>query len=209
MNQFDCLFDFTIYYALQEALVNKGSMHAIADSLNAHWPQNTIKGLFFDNHDVTRFLNTAGFPELKAAMAVIMTADGVPFVYYGTEAGMRGGPTDEDNRECLDLSKTDKQIMELIKKLNFFRRDRKLWELPQTVRHVFNTALAYSRGTNLIVISNKESDQLTLRNHPYESGEKVCDFLSPSDCYEIEPNGILRVTVSSVAILVPAVTLTE
>ena len=62
-----------------------------------------MKGLFFDNHDVKRFLNNAGFLELKAALTIIMTADGVPFITYGTEAGMRGGETDEENRECLNM----------------------------------------------------------------------------------------------------------
>lgn len=64
---------------------------------------------FIDNHDVARFLyNGAGvepFPEgrdryvaLKNALLFLLTEDGIPCIYYGTEQGFEGG-NDPANRE--------------------------------------------------------------------------------------------------------------
>jgi glycosidase len=68
---------------------------------------------FMDNHDVPRFLNDppsasvcpAGDTEcpietLHAALAYLMTEDGIPCLYYGTEQDFAGG-NDPQNREVL------------------------------------------------------------------------------------------------------------
>ncbi len=56
---------------------------------------------FLDNHDVPRFLNLApSRPALHAALAYLLTTDGVPALYYGTEQELSGG-IDPDNREDL------------------------------------------------------------------------------------------------------------
>jgi len=54
---------------------------------------------FVDNHDVPRFLSQ--FPDparFRNAVAFLLTTDGVPCLYYGTEQGFKGGP-DPSNRE--------------------------------------------------------------------------------------------------------------
>ena len=72
---------------------------------------------FLDNHDVPRFLYSAtpsispsddeatraakiarGQLRLRNALAYLLTIDGVPCIYYGTEQNLRGGP-DPSNRE--------------------------------------------------------------------------------------------------------------
>ncbi len=56
---------------------------------------------FVDNHDLPRFL--FDFPEqskLHAALAYLMTQDGIPCLYYGTEQDFAGG-NDPSNRERL------------------------------------------------------------------------------------------------------------
>jgi alpha-amylase len=57
---------------------------------------------FIDNHDVQRFLFDApgGEPALKAALVFLLTEDGIPCIYYGTEQGFDGG-NDPANREPL------------------------------------------------------------------------------------------------------------
>lgn len=57
---------------------------------------------FIDNHDVPRFLFDApgGEPALRAALTFLLTEDGIPCLYYGTEQGFAGG-NDPANREPL------------------------------------------------------------------------------------------------------------
>jgi alpha-amylase len=56
---------------------------------------------FMDNHDVPRFLFDKSDPAaLKSALVYLMTEDGIPCIYYGTEQGFSGG-NDPGNREPL------------------------------------------------------------------------------------------------------------
>ena len=88
---------------------------------------------FLDNHDVPRFLYefTGGgevrFEEgrrrLKAALAYLLTEDGIPCIYYGTEQDYSGG-NDPANREDLAWSgyRTDGDTFRFIAKLTALRR---------------------------------------------------------------------------------------
>jgi alpha-amylase len=59
---------------------------------------------FLDNHDVPRFLydrpDAQGRDALHAALAYLLTEDGLPCIYYGTEQAYAGG-NDPQNREPL------------------------------------------------------------------------------------------------------------
>lgn len=59
---------------------------------------------FIDNHDVPRFLfhrpDPGGPDALRAALAYLLTQDGIPCIYYGTEQEFAGG-NDPANREPL------------------------------------------------------------------------------------------------------------
>lgn len=59
---------------------------------------------FIDNHDVSRFLfrrpDEQGTAALRAALTYLLTEDGIPCIYYGTEQEFRGG-NDPTNREPL------------------------------------------------------------------------------------------------------------
>ena len=60
---------------------------------------------FLDNHDVSRFLFDAqgDTVALRNAMTLLMTEDGIPCLYYGTEQEFSGG-NDPANREVLWLT---------------------------------------------------------------------------------------------------------
>jgi alpha-amylase len=64
-------------------------------------PQQALVN-FIDNHDVPRFLYDApgGEDALRAAAVFLLTEDGIPCIYYGTEQGFSGG-NDPANREPL------------------------------------------------------------------------------------------------------------
>ncbi|MEE2756378.1 MAG: alpha-amylase family glycosyl hydrolase [Myxococcota bacterium] len=79
---------------------------------------------FVDNHDVPRFLSQ--FPDrnaLRNALAFLLTTDGVPCIYYGTEQDFEGGP-DPSNREDMWQSgfRQDGQTFRYTKKLIALRK---------------------------------------------------------------------------------------
>jgi glycosidase len=70
-------------------------------------PQQTMVN-FIDNHDIPRFLFEDGRVEaLRNTMFYLMTWDGIPCLYYGTEQEFEGG-TDPKNREDMFLGNPNK-----------------------------------------------------------------------------------------------------
>jgi glycosidase len=95
------LFDFPMFFALQDVLLRNAPAGRIADvlrhdSLYVH-PDALVT--FFANHDVARFASTAGSSPAKSMLAfgLTLTLRGIPEIYYGDEIGMPGGG-DPDNR---------------------------------------------------------------------------------------------------------------
>ena len=82
---------------------------------------------FLDNHDVPRFLydrpGEEGLLALRAALAYLLTEDGIPCIYYGTEQDYAGG-NDPMNREPLWWSNyaTDGVTFQWIARLTRIRR---------------------------------------------------------------------------------------
>ena len=81
---------------------------------------------FIDNHDVSRFL--FGAPDdlgpLHAALGYLLTEDGIPCIYYGTEQAFAGG-NDPSNREPLWWSgyATDGETFRWVARLTRIRRE--------------------------------------------------------------------------------------
>lgn len=80
---------------------------------------------FIDNHDVPRFLYDApgGEDALRSALVFLLTEDGIPCLYYGTEQGFSGG-NDPANREPMFPTgyATDGTLFEHIASLNRVRK---------------------------------------------------------------------------------------
>lgn len=86
-------------YALHKALwsaFNDGNMFELAHTLDRQFgPKGTLRGLplatFLDNHDTPRIASKLKHAAHLAPLQVLLFAlPGVPFVYYGSEAGIVG-----------------------------------------------------------------------------------------------------------------------
>lgn len=87
-------------------------------------PPTKVLVNFLDNHDVARFLyDKPSIPALHSALLFLLTEDGIPCIYYGTEQQFDGG-NDPSNRE--DLWKTSfntsNETYRFIAALNGLRR---------------------------------------------------------------------------------------
>jgi glycosidase len=92
-DEFDVAFEFSLSYEILNAINNQD-----ADILNQQiaLSYNLIPPLqfstFLTNHDQDRLMDQLGFStdKVRVAASILLTAPGVPFLYYGEEVGMQG-----------------------------------------------------------------------------------------------------------------------
>ncbi len=95
------VFDFPLYFAIRKVFGNNEPLRNVPQTL-AHdrlYTHPELLVTFLGLHDVARFANEpkATVDTLKLAFTALLTARGVPMIYYGDEIGMHGGG-DPDNR---------------------------------------------------------------------------------------------------------------
>lgn len=71
----------------------------LADT-EAAYDETQVPTLFFGSHDMSRFISRFGGDEDRAKLiaTLMLTARGVPFIYFGDEIGMRDWVTDDINK---------------------------------------------------------------------------------------------------------------
>ena len=185
---------------------------------------------FIDNHDVARFLFFAkgDVDALRNALVLLMTEEGIPCIYYGTELDFAGG-NDPANREVLWTTgfPTNGDTFRHIAKLARIRRDyealrygdtKVVWSSPRTHADDDAGIFAFERGGGdagpkyaLVVInSNGRKDSVTAHDGATmklsRAGVTLVDVLDPEQrTYTVPASGELRVTVPKqrAMILVP------
>lgn len=168
---------------------------------------------------------------LHLALGLLMTMDGIPCIYYGTEQQFNGG-NDPANREDLWRSgfKTDNKTFKWIKKLTGIRKkypplrrgDLAIrWSTENTGGEqdagIFAFERSYDGNTVLVVINasrnhNSETSASDSAGEDmqtsFSSGEKLADVLNPSDQSgggAVSDGGRLKIALEpmTVKILVP------
>jgi glycosidase len=118
-NELDSVFYFSQKFVLDGVFKNGGPTGAIKELFDqrttnhgsvphdngVEQPPTKLVVNFLDNHDVARFLydrkkNNNGVAALHNALTFLLTEDGIPCIYYGTEQQLEGG-NDPSNREDL------------------------------------------------------------------------------------------------------------
>ena len=94
--------DFCFEFELAGNIINAVNSGNVRDlSLTMERVYNTYPhmqwGTFLSNHDQNRIFETLGQNQnkMKTAASILLTAPGIPFVYYGEEIGMKGVKPDE------------------------------------------------------------------------------------------------------------------
>jgi glycosidase len=178
------LFDFPLYFAMRDVLLNGAPAGRIAnilrqDSLYPH-PEYLVP--FFGNHDTTRFAGTVGATadKLKLAFGLTITIRGIPEIYYGDEIGMLGGG-DPDNRRDFPggwaedaknafsragRTREQQEIFEYVQTLLRLRREHealrggKLWDLA-------------SDDSSYIFLRESDEEKLVIAFHDGASAKTV------------------------------------
>ncbi len=123
--KFDSVFDFPMYFTMADVFARGQSMRKLGDRLknDGAYGNPDLLAPFLDNHDVPRFLSTAGGDErkLRLALAFLLTMRGIPTIYYGTENGMKGAGEPE-NREDMKFG-SNPSLTNYVRKLTSLRRE--------------------------------------------------------------------------------------
>ena len=153
---------------------------------------------FIDNHDNARYLyQNPDLVSYRAGLTYVLMAEGIPCIYYGTEAGFNGG-NDPQNREILWPSRYDTTapLYVFLQTVIKYRNSVKLWAYPHVERTVNNQVYAWTRGSTFIAITNNHQ---TVRyqecNTPYTNGQRLQNLFYADDivtvtngCFPIDLN---------------------
>lgn len=206
----DSVLDFPLYYKALSAFAQNGNTKQIEDHYNnipgKYDPYSASRLItFIDNHDVSRFMSTAGNDtnRLNLALSWLYTSLGIPTLYYGTEQNFNGS-TDPLNREDMfrgtynwpgpaknrDNFDMTERTFRRIALLNNFRR-----LYPSLRRGVHNNLwnssggpgiLAYSRNLNgeeIYIVLNTASSSQTIAARPtsYPANTVMVNLLNTNE----------------------------
>jgi glycosidase len=209
----DSATNYEAYKGLYSSLVDKNYFE-IAYSLNREFgPGGLYRGLplynFADNHDVDRV--TAKLPDpalLYPLYLLLFTMPGIPSIYYGSEFGIDGRRTAQDDRPlrpALDLdqlqcSALQPRLPETITRLAALRA-----QLPAlrfggySQLHVASEQLAFARFSSdeyIVVMLNAATEPARLELDLPVRASQAVDVLNDGETFKLE-NG--KLVVESVA----------
>ncbi|HJU75489.1 MAG TPA: alpha-amylase family glycosyl hydrolase, partial [Gemmatimonadaceae bacterium] len=169
----DMLFDFPVYFPLRRAFAEGKSVREVAQMIARDRLYRDPNALvtFLGLHDVARFMNEAGatIDGLKLGFTFLLTARGVPLIYYGDEIALPGG-NDPDNRrdfpggwrddsrnafQASGRSAAEQALWAHVQKLLRLRAERlDLRRAPTQHIEVGEQTYVYRRGRTLVAINN-------------------------------------------------------
>ncbi|HEV7683217.1 MAG TPA: alpha-amylase family glycosyl hydrolase [Pyrinomonadaceae bacterium] len=160
------MLDFPLNTAIRSVFASNANFSDIDSVLtqeasNFTWKEDLVT--FIDNHDMARFLSVNNNNNrLHEAMAFVLTARGIPCIYYGTEQYLHNdtsGGTDPYNRAMMPGFSTSTTAYTLTNRLSSLRRSNPA--IPygsMTQRWMSNDVYIYERrfyGNTVLVAINK------------------------------------------------------
>lgn len=106
--ELDSAFNFDLSNAIFKSISesNNSSVRFLLQTTVRDFPQQDNSN-FLTNHDMPRVMNAFGTDNVqkaKVAASILLTAPGIPFLYYGEEIGMSGTKPDEHIRTPMQWS---------------------------------------------------------------------------------------------------------
>ncbi|PWA01124.1 hypothetical protein BB558_002796 [Smittium angustum] len=179
----DSVLNFPLWDALGKVFRDKdrAPMYNLTQQIDTnreHFRDTLVLGNFLDNHDQPRFLNYTTDPtRINNALTFLMTADGIPILYYGTEQGFNGHPEkqygagDPWNRDPLwggsGYDKTS-SVYQFVSKLNKLRK-----MLKSNYPSFFDTLMQNIQTDNSTLTFFKNPLTISISNAPFENSKSV------------------------------------
>jgi len=160
------MLDFPLNTAIRSVFASNANFSEIDSVINQEatnftWKEDLVT--FIDNHDMARFLSVNNNNNrLHEAMSFVLTARGIPCIYYGTEQYLHNdtsGGTDPYNRPMMPGFSTTTTAYTLTNRLSSLRRSNPAVPYgSMTQRWINNDVYIYERkffGSTVLVAINK------------------------------------------------------
>jgi glycosidase len=203
----DSLFDFPLQAAIGKVFTDAAPTRELAQTLSHDWLYQDANRLvtFVDLHDLPRFMSGKGatWNGLERVFGFLLTARGIPMIYYGDEIGMAGG-NDPDNRrdfpggwkedarnafEPAGRSPEQQNLLTQVQRLTRLRAASAALRRGRMVNLlVEDRAYAFARVTaeeQIVVVINNAPDAAAL--HIPLAGAGIADGVTLKDCYGSAP----------------------
>ena len=190
--------------------INSSDVYNKFMTIKENYPKYAFKSNLnlLGTHDTPRILTELNEDKelLNLAVAIQMTFEGVPYVYYGDEAGMTGGK-DPDNRKTYPWKNEDKELIAFYKKMIKDRNNNEVLSRGDTtflnlenedvfayIRHMEN-----SQENEVLVIVNRSNNENTVSINLKEVYKSI---KSAEEEYELIDNKVyIRLEPKSIKIL--------
>ncbi|WWC90710.1 uncharacterized protein L201_005647 [Kwoniella dendrophila CBS 6074] len=204
-------FNYPSYYPLTRAFNqtsgNLNELVTMTQSVKSGFNDPTLLGSFLNNHDNPRFESTVKDTSLiKNAHAYPFVTDGIPYGYYGSEAGFTGG-NDPDNREPLWTSNydTSSTMYKYFASLNAARKaagnaSTSFYSNQMNVSSLSSSSILIAKQPLISVLSNSGSSasdsslSIPASTSGWSSNTKVIDAIS-CETLTTDGSGNLAVTI--------------
>lgn len=152
----DSLFDFPLYYAVRDVFAKGADMRQLAKAVARDhlYPDPSTLVTFLGLHDVERFMGERGANAdgLRLAFTFLLTARGLPLIYYGDEIAMPG-MGDPDNRRDFPGGWTGDPVNA------FVHRDSeqaRVWNQVQSLARVRRSSAPLRRGRTMTLLATEQ-----------------------------------------------------
>ena len=192
-DEFDTVMNYCFRNAVLDLLVNKkitsNQFHDRMGFLRGMYKKDTVSILWnlLDSHDTPRFLFLAKENKdiLKAAVGIMMTLSGMPFIYYGDEVGLTGD-NDPDCRRGMLWEGQDLDLFNYYQKLIKIRHESDALKFGEYKPYIIDdNVLSYYKihgdDVKLIAInlSSEDKEIASLKDMVNQIDEKSTIILKP------------------------------
>ncbi|WVQ68066.1 uncharacterized protein L199_006272 [Kwoniella botswanensis] len=206
-------FNYPAYYPLirgfNQTSGDLTELVTMTQTIKNNFSDPTLLGNFLNNHDNPRFESTVTDTSLiKNAHAYPFVTDGIPYGYYGSEAGFTGG-ADPDNREPLWTANydTSSDMYKFFASLNAARKaagnaSDTFYTNQMTVSSLSSSSILVAKSPLISVLSNSGSSasdaSVTVQSSAsgWSSNTEVIDAIS-CETLTTDGSGNLAVTVKT------------
>lgn len=212
--------DFPFFFNVRDTLSTDSSMNNLSSLFSQDYKYSNPNRLetFIDNHDRARFLARSGdnYQRLRSALALLLTARGVPVIYYGTEQADNGNMNgneipiaNKDNRKDLSSFSQTSTIYNWIQRLTSMKANypalrtgtqREMWTDSNV--YAFSRRVDTTGAEAMTIISNSWDNQTRTIPIRAESsltvGTTLTNLLNTSQTVVIQSGGVTgkQITVS-------------
>ena len=201
VNALDSAMNYPLQQVIWDAFVNGKTFTYLKQHIEAAFSefgqQIYTMGMFFDNHNLPRFMNaTHGRHKIRQAVAFIMLFPGIPVFYYGDEQQFSGREIDQNREPLWKRMKPSEGIYQWTRKLIDLRKRNKVWEHPYLELHVSQNTMVFMRGNVVVAFSNDNEKYQVLNDLkvPFNEGVILRELYTRMDT-RVEAGGKVQLVL--------------